>query len=262
MDYKCPYCGQDSYAKSSKNKGKFTDWDSVIRHTSTCYNNNHEFIIHKKFGPIHYSEINNLSNRELRIKYPKISIGELNRTLRRNNIEVKNIPQDITWDKEKIIDSIQNYYLEFGKIPAYRDLDSKVQETLYPSTASLKKYFGSFNKAIEAAGFKPNIQNGFGIDTYSLDGHLYRSRAEAYFADNYLYNKYTYEIEPSYPSPNKQWKYDWYIKELNTYIELDGGLRPERIKEKIKTNTLTNTKCIFIKTSNIYNKQSLKDFLG
>lgn len=260
IEYKCPYCGQNNYA--DKTKGLFNNWLSVIRHTSKCKNNNHEYVIHKNFGPIHYTELNTLSNRELRIKYPNISIGELNRTLRRNNINIKNIVEDNTWSKDKIILFLQRYYKEYGKIPSYRDLDSGLSKSVYPSTASLKKYFGSFNAAIEAAGFIPNIQNGYGIDTYGLDGHLYRSQSEAYFADNYLYNIYEYIIEPNYPSPFSYWKYDWYVPSLDLYLELDGGLRPERIKEKIALNNNLNRSCLFLKIDDIYKHKNMQQILG
>ena len=107
------------------------------------------------------------------------------------------------------------------------------------------------NKAIEAAGFEPNIQNGFGIDTYGLDGHLYRSQAEAYFADNFLYGKYKYVVEPKYPEPHNKF-YDWYIEDLNVYIELDGGLRPQVIEEKIEINKNLGRKLLVYTTEQIY----------
>ena len=55
--------------------------------------------------------------------------------------------------------------------------------------------------------------------------------------------------------------YDWYIPKLDLYIELDGEIRPERTKEKITLNKQLGRNCLFIKTSTLYNKNKLKDFM-
>ena len=111
-----------------------------------------------------------------------------------------------------------------------------------------QNHFGSWNKAIEAAGFTPNINDGFGIRTLGKDGILYRSQYEAKFADNYLYNKYKYEYEKPY---GNGWYYDFYLPEQDLYIEINGGLRKERNKEKIEYNRANNIKCIVLEASNL-----------
>lgn len=187
-------------------------------------------------------------------KYPTISavtshFGSWNSALIEANLPINNLHDFNT--KNSIIDVILDYVADTGEIPGKRDLS-------IATTAA--KLFGSWNAAIEAAGFEPNIQNGFGVDTYGLDGHLYRSRAEAYFVDNFLFNKYEYLIEPKYPKPHNKY-YDWYISSLDLYIELDGGIRPETTKEKIAINTLLNRRCLFIDTSSIYKAASLVNFM-
>jgi len=162
------------------------------------------------------------------------------------------------WNKELIIKSIQQYYQDNNTIPHLRDFKYLKE---YPDPSTIQKHFKSWNNAILAAGFSPNIQNGFGIDTYGLDGHLYRSRAEAYFADTYLYSKYNYIVEPTYPSPYNRKKYDWFIEEINLYIELDGGLRPEAIKEKTSINNQLNRQCLYITTASIYNTELINSLL-
>ena len=56
-----------------------------------------------------------------------------------------------------------------------------------------------------------------------------------------IYSKYNYIYELKYT--NKNWRYDFYIKELDLYIELYGKLDPIRIQEKINYHKLNNIKC-------------------
>lgn len=161
------------------------------------------------------------------------------------------------FSKKGIILAIQEFYILNNRIPTTRDF---IADDKYPVSSTVKEMFGSWNAAIEAAGFVPNIQSGYGVNTYGLDKHLYRSRAEAYFSDKYLYNLYDYIIELPYPSPYNKY-YDWYIPNLELYIELDGGIRPETTKNKIEINKILNRNCVFISTSDIYDKTLLKDFI-
>jgi len=238
--YACPYCGQDSYAPSSKKKGKFTNWKSISRHLSKCDKNNNSYIISDIHGPIPLEEIVNTDIRILRKKYPNTSF--------KDKLKYTNVKKDLLhpYTQQEVIDAIKIFYSIYNRIPAYREFDSPYNN--YPSTPVIKRLFGTWNSAVAAAGFEPNLQNGFGVDTYGLDGHLYRSKAEAYFSDNYLHNRYKYIIEPKYPKPFLKY-YDWYLTDLDIYIELDGGCRPEVIKEKISINTKLNRKVLFINTN-------------
>lgn len=161
------------------------------------------------------------------------------------------------YTKEKIIKAIQDFYRLNNRIPTTVDFHKNIK---YPSFTTVQKYFITWNNAIEAAGFEPNTKQLFGVHTYGRDGHLYRSQAEAYFADNYLFNKVEYEIEPKYPYPHYRF-YDWYITELDLYIELDGGIRPEITKQKIEINKRLNRHCLLINTSEVSKFKSLEDFI-
>jgi len=261
QEFNCPYCGQNSYAKSSKNKGLFTNWQAVSRHISTCYKNSHTFIIDNIYGPIAVEELVSTSLRRLQLKYPGIKIADKLRVLRKNGVLINNMKKSESFSKDSVIAGIQRFVEEYGNIPSYRDADiSLARRKVYlPDTYSCKKYFNSWNAAIAAAGFAPQIQNGFGVDTYGLDRHLYRSRAEAYFADNFLYNKYEYIIEPKYPEPYDRY-YDWYIPSLDLYIELDGGIRPQVTQEKARINKMLERKCLIIPLSEIYKLTNLEQF--
>ena len=193
--FKCPYCSQDSYAKSSKKKGKFESWISTRNHTSKCIKNNHEYFIDQYHGPIHYTFILNKTSYQIRDIYPNLKdLVDIKRQFKKYNLPVSDtFKTDIS--KENIIKCIQNFYKENNRIPQSRDfyLNSK-----YPSYRTIERIFTSWNNAIEAAGFEPNYNDGYGKRTKAKDGVLYRSQAEVYFVDTFLYEKYIYEYERKY----------------------------------------------------------------
>jgi hypothetical protein len=198
-------------------------------------------------------------------KYPNSNtiaskFGSWNKALILAGFKTNNSPSIPYYDcsEEGIIEAIQNFVDKYDILPTSKQFVNSSGK--YPSNHSVRRIFGTWNSAIKAAGFKPNIQNGYGVDTLGLDKHLYRSQAEAYFADTYLYNKYAYTVEPKYPEPHNRY-YDWYIASLDLYIELDGELRPHIIEEKILLNTQLNIKCLFIKTSTIRNSAYIINLL-
>ena len=255
QEYKCPYCGQETYAKTSNKQGKFASWEPVIRHQSKCNKVTHCYIITKEYGPILVNDLLSSTAKEIKTKYPKTDIASKLHHLRKTGI-ITTVPSlAIKHTKESIINSIQLFVSIHNRIPAMREFTGE-----YPSFTTVKKVFGSWNKGVEAAGFIPTMQNGYGIDTRGLDGHLYRSQVEAYFADNFLHNMYDYIVEPRYPNPYIRY-YDWYIPSLDLYIELDGGLRPIITEEKIAINALLKRNCLFITTDTVHKYKQLTDFI-
>lgn len=67
-------------------------------------------------------------------------------------------------------------------------------------------------------------------------------------------------LEPKYPKPHNKY-YDWYIRELDLYIELDGGLRPQVIAEKITINTQLGRELQVFKIKDIYDSNYIKEHL-
>lgn len=264
--YACPYCGQ---YQSSKTLISFSSWRAVATHTITCKNNDHTFTIHSVKGPVRkrlktrwdkesvitaiqtfYSTEGRIPNkREFTVtQYPS------HETVRRifgswnKGIVAAGLPID-EWDKESIILSIKLFFAENNRIPIAKEFKGYK----YPSNSTVIRHFSSWNTAIEAAGFIPNMPYSFGNITQGLDGHMYRSGAEAYFCDNFLFNKHTYIIEPKYPKPYTR-IYDWYVQDLDLYIELTGGLYPDVIEEKIKINKALSRNLIVIHTKDLYRK--------
>lgn len=158
-----------------------------------------------------------------------------------------------------IIQAIKSFFNIHNRIPSYKDFSKSSGK--YPAPSTVEQIFGSWNKAIEASGFMPK-NNTYGTLTKALDGHVYRSRAEAYFTDKYLYGKYDYVIESAYPEPHNKY-YDWYIPSIDLHIELDGGIRPMVILDKMIINKELARKCLFIPIVDIYKPEfnNLADFI-
>lgn len=163
---------------------------------------------------------------------------------------------NITHDKNYIIECIKNYVKKHGKVPTSKQFDA---DKSFPCTRTVVAYCGSWKTAIEESGFT-YVNSGYGVQTTGLDGILYRSQAEAYFSDTFLYQKYTYDVEPKYPEPYNRY-YDWHIKELDLYIELDGGCRPAAIDTKTNIIKELNINCIIIPIKAIYKTQCLAELI-
>jgi hypothetical protein len=230
--------GLPIYTKQLKNNS--WDKDSIIEYTKNYINKNNKYPTSSSAGSPSISTIKRYFN----------SWAEV--------YEVSGYRKKV-WDKDSILNSIYEFHKNFNKVPTSKDF--RKNTVVYPNSYIINKFFGSWNNAILESNLPISIKNGYGILTNGLDGHTYRSSAEAYFCDNYLYNKYTYHIEPKYPCPYEYLLYDWYLPELNLYIELDGGIRPTTTKEKIKINNSLNRKCVFINTYNIYDKNYIDTIL-
>lgn len=127
------------------------------------------------------------------------------------------------------------------------------------SSTVVLQFYTTWDKALASNNIPPSRSSLYGIATLALDKHLYRSKAEAHFIDMYLYSKYTYEIEPKYPESN--WRYDWYVRELDLYVELAGGLRPDRVMSKIEVNKSLGRKLLVATYEDVYNYSSLEDLI-
>lgn len=201
---------------------------SVRKHTSTCQKNTKEYAISLYYGAIAYSDMIDLSQRQFNEKYPNIEKSlrsNIFKQLRKLGYGVHDYDLYLARSKKAVL----AFFLEKGQIPTSRDT-YHIKDL--PSDNWCKKYFGSWNNFILECGLEPSEQSGYGIFTKAEDGITYRSNLEATFVNKYLHNKYTYEYEKPYPTGNRI--SDFYIVELDLYIEVAGGLRPEVISEKIQ----------------------------
>lgn len=245
--YNCPYCNKE-----------FNNWKSTRGHTSTCEDNTHEYYINEEYGCIHYLFFENKTYKEVRKIYPNIpSLTDVRKKIQKYGISTF-IKFKTEYSDQDLLDVIKQFVGINNRIPSKWEFTNKQG---YPDQSTYFYRFGSWNKAIETAGFKPDYNDGYGIRALGNDKVLYRSFIEAYFCDNFLYGKYKYIVEPKYPEPHNKY-YDWYLPELDLYIELDGGLRPNVIQDKIEINKRLNRQLLVLSSNTIYDKTSIKEIMA
>ena len=241
--FKCPYCS----------KNTFTSWKSVRGHITSCSNKTGEYYISMIYGPIHYTVFIDKTYKEIKQLYPEIhTLSTIMDGLSIRGINIDYIRQQC-WSKDNILTKLKEFTLSNNRSPIALDFSNDIN---YPSHQTVVNHFGSWNQALLEAGLEININSGFGIPTIAKDNIKYRSKAEAYFVDNYLYNKYLYIYEPKYTDGSKK-LYDFYLPELDLYIELTDGLQPERIQEKILINKEQNKNLLVLTVDDMYNNKIL-----
>jgi len=118
-------------------------------------------------------------------------------------------PKSIKISKVQIINEIKNFYKLNGRIPFKKE---------YAHYNTARDQFGTWNKAIEAAGFNSNPIK-FSKKWIANDGHSCDSLAEKVI-DDWLYkNKIKHKRNISYPE-NKKLTVDFVTK--NSWIEFFG----------------------------------------
>ncbi len=79
------------------------------------------------------------------------------------------------YTEEQILESIRRFHTENGRIPKSGEFKCK---NGYPSHFTVQKYFGSWNNAIEEAGFHANRMNLINLTNNELLEHLERFEEE------------------------------------------------------------------------------------
>ncbi len=136
-------------------------------------------------------------------------------------------PQKIT--KEQIIKEIKEFYKNNGRIPLKRE---------YHHYVATRRRFGTWNKAIKAAGFRPHSVL-FAKKYIANDGHKCDSLAEKIIDDWLTARKISHKRSVFYPN-NKKYTADFKVN--NTFIEFFG------LKGQVKNyDKSMNRKLKFIK---------------
>jgi len=246
--FKCPYCNTST---NSLKRHKFPDWYHVAKHAKSCSKKSGEYYIDSQEGPIHYTELsNNYSSDFIRYKYPKLVASQ---TYIRNHFKKFNIHipyPDTEWKKEELITVIRDFVADNDRIPTNREFNNP--NSIYPTMSPFLRVFKSWNKAIEEAGYQPN-NNLYGIVNKALDGNMYRSLLETNFVNKFLFNKVQYTYELRYPAPSRL-LYDFYLPELNFYIEIAGGTSSNYINhtnKKIEINKLLDRNLLVVYINDI-----------
>lgn len=183
-----------------------------------------------------------------------IPIGKIGHTNSKTATKLQAVSRTI-YDKQDVDNALQVAYAR-GAIT--KKLFNEQKDLL--STTTVLRFYKDWESALAANNIKSTRSDTYGIPTIAKDNHLYRSKVEAYFVDTYLWGKYLYDIEPPYP--NSLWKYDWYIKELDLYIELAGGLRDYRIQEKLIVNKELRRNLLIVNYNDAYKYSSIQELIN
>lgn len=171
----------------------------------------------------------------------------------RKYCSIKCYPERPIFPADKIIEEIKAFYEQNERIPFKK-------EYFHWKAARLR--FGTWNKAVEAAGFKPNpviFANKF----IAKDGHICDSLSEKIIDDWLSKRKISHERNVHYL--NTKFTADFKVK--NIYIEFFGlhnELKRYDQLMKIKLNIIKehNLKLIALYPKDIFPKSRLNEILG
>lgn len=160
------------------------------------------------------------------------------------------------YNPEKLLKIIRNTAAKLNRVPARREFFGGVDKACI-------RFFGSWNKAVSAAGFVPNRSHDDRMykrtNAKAIDGHLCDSISEV-LVDNWLYkNKISHEKNVQYPTTNH--KADWKIFSENKefFVEYfglanDSPKYDRSIKEKKMLCKKQNISLIGVYPKDIYPK--------
>lgn len=156
--------------------------------------------------------------------------------------------------KDKLLQIIHNYFAERGRIPTKRDLPS--------IDSTIRRYFGSWNKAIIRAGFEPNPVL-FANRHEASDGHICDSFAEK-IIDDWLYHR-DIGHEKSVRYPDSKLKSDFLVGDV--YIEFFGlhgsSVKYDRyMEQKLKMIKERDLKLLDLYPKDLFPKSKLDEVLG
>lgn len=164
------------------------------------------------------------------------------------------------YSPEELLDIIKKYFKKLKRVPSRRELSRGVNE-------ACRKCFGTWNKAVLAAGFTPNRSHSDRMYKRAIarakDNHLCDSISEL-LIDNWLYkNNILHEKNAHYPNTNH--KADWKIfyKNKEIFVEYfglanDSPRYDHSIKEKFSICNENKIPLIPIYPKDLYPKNFLE----
>ena len=157
--------------------------------------------------------------------------------------------------RTSVISKIQKFYLENNRIPTKREM--------YGTYGTARNVFNTWNKAIEAAGFKSNPVM-FANHFKALDGHNCDSFTEKIIDDWLFENKIDHKVHVPYPD-FPEFRCDFFIN--GVFIEFfgfDGQHKrySELAKQKRGLAEKFGIKMIELHSKDIYPKNRLGLILG
>ncbi|MFH0952312.1 MAG: hypothetical protein V1838_03940 [Patescibacteria group bacterium] len=160
------------------------------------------------------------------------------------------------YSREKLLKIIKLAYRRLKRVPSRREL--KIDK-------ACRRFFGSWNKAVAAAGFQPNRSHSQRMykrmNGVAIDGHICDSVSEV-LIDNWLSkNSIPHEKNALYPGTN--YRADWVVStKYKIFIEYfglahDSPRYDQAIKEKQKLCQKSNLRLIEIYPQDIYPQKNL-----
>lgn len=142
------------------------------------------------------------------------------------------------YNKDDVINKISNIAKSSLQTPQKRDCESR----LYHAAV---KFFGTWNKAMEACNLTPNSTKYRRIRVQCIDGHMADSISEKIIDDWLFENNIKHERSKKYPNSNRNC--DFYLTDYNVWIEYF-GLYGSGSTEYINTMTIKHE---LVKNNNI-----------
>jgi hypothetical protein len=119
------------------------------------------------------------------------------------------------YSKEKLIEKIKDFVQKEGRIPIKNEF---INNSFYPDYVTYRHYFGTWNNAIKAAGYKPNEQWFTSGNLFAKDGHKCDSISEI-IIDDWLFENHIPHIR-EYLYPEGRYRCDFIVGD--TFIEFFG----------------------------------------
>lgn len=146
---------------------------------------------------------------------------------------------------ESLLKEIKDFYQVNGRIPLKHEFNSR---------SAFRKYFGTWNNAIRAAGFTPNPVL-FAERVVANDKHICDSVSEKVIDDWLSTNNIPHQRHAHYPK--SKMTADFYLPQFDTYIEffgLQGGSRKydRSYKRKLELIQKYKLKVIALYSDDIY----------
>ncbi len=164
--------------------------------------NNTQVEIAKIFSATHPSVKRWLNYYKISIKPRSLSCGQNPNSIK--NLELGKTPEverksaeaRRIYSKEKLIEKIKEFVEVHSRIPTKNEF---VHNSLYPDYVTYRDYFGTWNNAIKAAGYKPNDKWFSSRDLFAKDGHKCNSISEIIIDDWLFENNIFHNREKPYP---------------------------------------------------------------
>ncbi|MBU4298522.1 hypothetical protein KJ636_00560 [Patescibacteria group bacterium] len=212
--------------------------------------------------------------------YYKISVKPRTLSCGRNQNSIKNLELGKTpeaekksaearriYSKEKLIQKIKEFIEKHDRIPTKNEF---VHNPSCPDYVTYRDYFGTWNNAIKAAGYKPNnpwfSPKNSSRSLSAKDGHLCNSISEIIIDDWFFENNISHSRENLYPEG--RYRCDFVVN--NIFIEFFGLFNAfdivpnycEIIKKKKEMCKNYNIRLIELYEKDLYNlDQSLGEKL-